>query len=89
MKAIITVLGNDKVGIIAGVSTTLKELNVNIIDITQTLFDNTFAMFMKVDTQNANQEFSVLVSKLEECGKELGVSVTMQHEDIFNSMHKI
>jgi len=89
MKAIITVLGNDKVGIIAGVSNTLKELNVNIIDISQTLFDNTFAMFMKVDTQNANQEFSALVSKLEECGKELGVSVTMQHEDIFNSMHKI
>ncbi len=89
MKAIITVLGNDKVGIIAGVSNTLKDLNVNIIDITQTLFDNTFAMFMKVDTQKANKEFSHLVSALEECGKELGVSVTMQHEDIFNSMHKI
>ncbi len=89
MKAIITVLGNDKVGIIAGVSNTLKELNVNIIDITQTLFDNTFAMFMKVDTKNANEEFSVLVSKLHTCGEDLGVSVTMQHEDIFNSMHKI
>lgn len=89
MKAIITVLGKDKVGIISGVSTVLKELNVNILDISQTILNDMFTMIMSVDLKNAVSDFSSISKRMEDEGKELGVIINIQHEDIFNSMHKI
>ena len=89
MKAIITVLGKDKVGIICGVSTILKDLNVNILDISQTIINDMFTMIMSVDLKNANVEFNEISKKIDEEGRKLGVIINIQHEDIFNSMHKI
>ena len=89
MKAIITVLGKDKVGIICGVSAALKDLNVNILDISQTIIDDMFTMIMSVDLKNANADFDAVAQKMQEKGTELGVIINIQHEDIFNSMHKI
>lgn len=89
MRAIITVLGKDKVGIICGVSTILKELNVNILDISQTIINEMFTMIMSVDLKDANTDFNEISKKIDEEGKKLGVVINIQHEDIFNAMHKI
>jgi ACT domain-containing protein len=89
MRAIITVIGKDKVGIIAGVSTVLADNNVNILDITQTTLQDVFTMIMLVDISAATVSFSELSEKLENKGWEIGLSVRIQHEDIFNSMHSI
>lgn len=89
MKAVITVIGNDKVGIIARVSALLSESNVNILDITQTIMQDIFTMVMITDVSNVNIKFTDLVDKLAELGKDMGVEIRCQHEDIFNSMHKI
>lgn len=89
MKSIITVLGNDKIGIIAGVSAILAEANVNILDISQTILQDTFTMIMLVDLSNSTKTFSDLKELLDLKGKELGLSIKIQHEDIFNSMHNI
>lgn len=89
MRAIITVIGKDKVGIIAGVSTVLADNNVNILDITQTTLQDVFTMIMLVDISAAAVSFSELSEKLENKGREIGLSVRIQHEDIFNSMHSI
>ena len=89
MKAVITVIGHDKVGIIARVSALLSESNVNILDITQTIMQDIFTMVMITDVSDANIKFTDLVDKLEALGKEMGVEIRCQHEDIFNSMHKI
>lgn len=88
-KAIVTVLGKDKVGIICGVSTVLKELNINILDISQTIMGEIFTMVMSVSLKDANVDFATLSDALSEEGKKLGVVINIQHEDIFNSMHKI
>ena len=89
MKAVITVIGNDKVGIIAKVSALLSESNVNILDITQTIMQDIFTMVMITDVSNVNIKFTDLVDKLADLGKDMGVEIRCQHEDIFNSMHKI
>ena len=89
MKAVITVIGNDKVGIIAKVSALLSESNVNILDITQTIMQDIFTMVMITDVSNVNIKFTDLVDKLADLGKEMGLEIRCQHEDIFNSMHKI
>lgn len=89
MKAVITVIGNDKVGIIARVSALLSESNVNILDITQTIMQDIFTMVMITDVSNVNIKFNDLVDKLADLGKEMGLEIRCQHEDIFNSMHKI
>ena len=89
MKAVITVIGNDKVGIIARVSSLLSESNVNILDITQTILQDIFTMVMITDVSNVNIKFTDLVDKLADLGKDMGVEIRCQHEDIFNSMHKI
>ncbi len=89
MKAVITVIGNDKVGIIARVSALLSESNVNILDITQTIMQDIFTMVMITDVSNVNIKFTDLVDKLADLGKEMGLEIRCQHEDIFNSMHKI
>jgi len=89
MRAVITVLGTDRVGIIAGVSATLAEADVNILDITQTIMQNIFTMIMVVDTGTANISFEELDQRLRNKGETLGLQVRIQREDIFNSMHRI
>lgn len=89
MKAVVTVLGKDRVGIIAVISRILAESNVNILDIAQTTMQDVFTMTMLTDIGKANVDFDVLSDRLEEEGKNLGLYVKIQHEDIFNSMHRI
>lgn len=89
MRAVITVIGRDKVGIIAGVSNILAESNVNILDITQTIMQDVFTMITLVDISSCNIPFDILSEKLEKKGVELGLKIQIQHEDIFNSMHRI
>ena len=88
-RAVITVLGKDKVGIIATVSRILAESNVNILDISQTLMQDVFTMIMLTDITGSNIPFSELADRLEAAGRELGLYIKIQHEDIFNSMHRI
>ena len=88
-KTIITVIGKDTVGIIANVCTYLAENNVNILDISQTIVQDYFNMMMIVDTNAATKEFEVLSTELKEVGEQIGVKIKMQHEDIFNCMHRI
>jgi len=89
MKAVITVMGKDRTGIIAKVSNVLFDINVNILDISQTIMQDMFTMIMMVDISGANVEFNVMSDKLNQTGEELGMQIIIQHEDIFNSMHKV
>jgi ACT domain-containing protein len=89
MRAVITVLGKDRVGIIASISNILSDSNVNILDISQTLMQDVFTMIMLADVSNSKAPFDALSDTLEAKGKELGLYVKIQHEDIFNSMHRI
>lgn len=89
MKGIITVLGKDRVGIIAKVCEFLSKENINILDISQTIVNGYFNMMMIVDMSNATDSMEIVADGLAEVGKELGVVATMQHEDIFNCMHRI
>ena len=88
-KAIITVVGQDTVGIIARVCTYLSEHKVNVLDISQTIIDGFFNMMMIVDTNQSSKPFGEMVSELEQIGEEIGVKIRCQHEDIFNKMHRI
>ena len=90
MNAIITVVGKDKVGIMAGVCIALQKVNANILDISQTvLHQDMFTMNMLVDIEKANVGYDEIVDALDKCGEELGVSIRIQREEIFNAMHKI
>ncbi|MBE6064148.1 ACT domain-containing protein [Clostridium cochlearium] len=89
MKAMITVIGKDQEGIIAGVSTELYKNNVNILDISQTIIGGYFTMIMLVDMEKSKVSFTKLKEELVKKGEELKVSIKIQHEDIFNSMHRI
>ncbi|MDQ2085853.1 ACT domain-containing protein [Herbivorax sp. ANBcel31] len=89
MRAVITVIGKDKVGIIAGISNTLADSNVNILDISQTTMQDVFTMIMLVDISALAISFSKLSKELEKKGQSMELSVRIQHEDIFNSMHRI
>ena len=88
-KVIITVLGKDTVGIIAKVCTYLAESGINILDISQTIVSGYFNMMMIVDLANSKKEFAVISEDLEHVGKDLGVSVKCQREEIFEMMHRI
>ncbi|MFW6001170.1 MAG: ACT domain-containing protein [Halanaerobium sp.] len=89
MKAIITVIGVDQIGIIAEVSSLLAEKKVNILDINQTVLGEYFTMTMLVDLENLEIPLENLKNKLNIKGEELGLSIKLQHEDIFRSMHRI
>lgn len=89
MRAVVTVTGTDRRGIIAKVSGFLFERQVNIEDISQTVLGEQFAMIMMVDLSESGEDFSSLSKALEEKGKEIGMSIRLQHEDIFNAMHNI
>lgn len=88
-KSIITVVGKDQVGIIARVTTYLYESNVNIEDISQSIVGGYFNMMMIVDTSEANREFLTLSKELEDLGRNIGVLIKLQREDIFKSMQRI
>ena len=88
-KAIITVVGKDRVGIIAGVCTYLAENQINILDITQTIVKGFFNMKMVVDVANITKSFGEVAQELEQVGEEIGVSVKIQREEIFLKMHRI
>lgn len=88
-KAIITVLGSDRVGIIAAVSGYLAKINVNILDISQTIMQDLFTMIMMTDISASTVPFDTIYADLAELGEKLGVTVRIQCADIFNSMHKI
>ena len=88
-KAVVTVVGNDTIGIIARVSAALAQHEANILDISQTVLSGMFNMMMIVDTSNATKRFEAMADELTELGNQIGVKIKMQHEDIFNTMHRI
>ncbi|MDC7240008.1 MAG: ACT domain-containing protein [Spirochaetales bacterium] len=88
-KGIITVVGKDKVGIIYSVTKVLAENNVNVEDISQTILQDYFTMMMMVNLSSVSCEFNKLQEILEDLGKELGLSIRIQREEIFNYMHEI
>ena len=88
-KTIITVVGKDTVGIIAKVCTYLAETGINILDISQTIVSGYFNMMMIVDMAVTNKEFNAIADDLEKLGKEIGVVIKCQREEIFDSMHRL
>lgn len=88
-KTIITVVGNDTVGIIAKVCTYLAENRVNVLDISQTIVQGYFNMMMVADTSGSEKDTATLAKELRELGDCIGVVIHCQHEDIFNKMHRI
>ena len=89
MNAIVTEIGKDKVGIIAAVCIKLAEMNVNVLDISQTILDGKFTMVMAVDAANANVGFEELAAQLRELGEGMELSIRIQREEIFDAMHRI
>lgn len=88
-RAIVTVIGRDQIGIIAWVSTRLAEHKANILDISQTILQGFFTMIMIIDLSTSSMEVGELAKTLGEEGKEQGLQVNVQHEDIFTFMHRI
>ena len=89
MNAVVSVIGKDRVGILARVSTECANANVNVLEVTQTLLQDTFAMTMLVDIDNIAMKLSEFVEHMDQVGKEMGLVIHVMHEDIFKSMHKI
>lgn len=89
MKAVITVLGKDRVGIIAGISAVLAEHAVNILDISQTILQDYFNMIMLVELDSHKISIPALSERLDAAGADLGVQVRVQHEEIFSAMHRV
>lgn len=89
MKAIVTVVGKDRVGIIAGVCTALAGFNVNVLDISQTVMQGYFTMMMAVEVSGCSIPLADLVTRMDEIGKEMGLSIRVQREDIFEAMHRV
>ncbi len=89
MRAVVTVTGSDRRGIIAKVSGFLFERNVNIEDISQTILGDQFAMIMMVDTSESKVEFAQLARELSQMGEQIGMTVRLQHADIFDAMHNV
>jgi ACT domain-containing protein len=88
-RVIVTVIGEDKVGIIAAVATLLAEANANIIDISQTTLKEFFTMIMMVDMEKASLPFDELKRRLNAKGEEMGLKIDAQHEDVFKFMHRV
>ena len=89
MNAVVTVVGKDRVGIIASVCTLLASYNVNVLDISQTVMQGYFTMMMVVDVANANLPLAELAKKLDSKGEEMALSIRLQREDIFDAMHRV
>ena len=89
MRAVLTVIGNDGVGILAKVSTKCAEKNANIADVNQTIMQDMFCMVMLVEIDELNMQYTDFVDEMQAYGDELGMKIHVMHEDIFNSMHTI
>lgn len=89
MRAVITVIGKDMVGILAAVSGICAEVGVNVTEVSQSIMQDLFAMIMLVDLSGSTIPFLELSSRLDKYGEESGLSVRVMHEDLFNSMHRI
>lgn len=89
MRAVITVIGKDSVGILAKVSTGAAECHANIIEVTQTVMQELFAMIMLVDVSALSVDFSEFVDRMKKLGDAAGLTVHVMHESIFDSMHRI
>ena len=89
MNAIVTVIGQDKVGIIASICALLAENNVNILDISQTIMQGSFTMVMAVDVGAATASYGDLSTALADLGEEMGLSIRIQRQEIFDAMHRI
>ncbi|MBQ8808279.1 MAG: ACT domain-containing protein [Clostridia bacterium] len=89
MKSVITVMGKDSVGIIAQVSELLAKYEINIVDISQTTYDEQFLMVMIVDMESAKISFTDAVNQLKELGERLGQRIQVRHKEVFDSMHRI
>jgi ACT domain-containing protein len=88
-RVIVTVIGKDRVGIIAGVAGLLAEANANILDISQTLLQEMFTMIMMVDLSASRMDFDELKRRLRDHGAALGLAIDAQHEDVFRYMHRV
>lgn len=89
MKAVISVIGKDSVGILAFVANKCAEYKINIVDVSQTVMSDTFAMIMMVDINEMSIKLAEFQDIMSKCGEERGLSIHVMHEDIFNSMHRI
>ncbi len=89
MRSIVTVVGLDQVGIIAGVCNLLAKHNINVLDINQSIMNEFFNMIMIVDIEDANLDFEAISEALNELGDTLNVKIQIQHESIFQNMHRI
>ena len=89
MKAIVTVVGKDRVGIIAQVCVELASYNINVLDISQTVMQGSFTMMMAVDVSGSSLPLAELAKHMEEKGKEMNLSIRLQREDIFEAMHRV
>ena len=89
MRAVVTVIGRDMVGILAKVSALCAGANANILEVTQTVLQELFAMIMLVDIERLGCDYAEFQATLQKAGDEIGLSVSVMHEDIFNSMHRI
>lgn len=89
MKAVITVIGQDRVGIIHEITGVLSKNNINVLNITQSILDDYFTMIMLTDVSKAIKSFDSVRLELNELAKNINMDIRIQHEDIFNSMHKI
>ena len=89
MKAIVTVVGEDRVGIIANVCTALANYNVNVLDINQTVMQGYFTMMMATEVSQCSIPLADLVTEMARIGEEMGLSIRVQREDIFQAMHRI
>lgn len=89
MKSVITVIGEDKVGIIANVCTYLSGSNINILDISQNIVHGYFNMMMIVDIDNSSKPLDIVADEMKNLGISIGVDIKIQHEDVFKCMHRI
>lgn len=89
MRAVVSVIGKDMVGILAKISTRCAEAEANVVDVTQTILQDMFVMVMIVEIDHINCGFGVLSDSLTDIGSDLGLDIRVMHEDIFNSMHRI
>ena len=89
MRAVISVIGKDAVGILAAVSSKCSDYNINVLEVTQSVLQDMFVMVMMTDISAINTDFAAFVDEMDALGKEKNLSIRAMHEDIFNAMHNI
>lgn len=89
MRAILTTIGKDKTGIIAGVSSYLAQNDINIVDVSQTIMDGYFTMMMMVDVDDAAADFENLTQELDALGTKLGVDINIRNQEMYDAMHQL